>query len=64
MTVYQGNRNIGSVNPSYVSSKTTSQYVVNAKTKKKMKVQAGTTYYVQVSRYNANSSGFYTLKWN
>lgn len=64
MTVYQGSRSLGSLYPDYKSSKMAYEYVINARTKKKMKVQAGTTYYVQVSRYNANSSGFYTLKWN
>lgn len=64
MAVYQGNRFLDYVSPNYSSSKTNYAYIVNSRTKKKMKVQAGTTYYVQVSRYNANSSGFYTLKWN
>ncbi len=64
MTVYEGTRNIGSVNPNYTNSKTQSTYVVNSRTNKKTKVKAGTTYYVQVSRYNTNSSGYYTLKWN
>lgn len=64
MTLYEGSRTLGSVNPNYTSTKTKSTYVVNYYTNKKTKVKAGTTYYVKVSRYNANSSGYYTLKWN
>ena len=63
MTVYQGSRELGTLMPYYKSSKTASTFVVNQRTKKKMKVAAGSTYYIKVARYNAGSSGFYTLKW-
>lgn len=62
-TVYEGKRNIGYVSPNYQSSKTQSVYIVNSWTKKKIKVKAGTTFYVQVTPYDNYSSGYYTLKW-
>ena len=63
-TVYNGSKSIGSVSQSYASEKTSSQYIVNARTNKKLKVKKGTTYYVKVERYDTNSSGYYTFKWN
>lgn len=63
ITLYEGSRDMGFVKMDFTSSKKESTYIVNAYTKKKTKVKAGTTYYVKVEPMDTNSSGYYTFSW-
>ena len=61
-TFYEGKRSLGTVEAAYTNSKWNNAYIVNKLTGKKIKVNPG-TFYVKVERYNANSSGTYSIKW-
>lgn len=63
ISVYEGKQHMGDLTSSYTNAKTQSTSIVEKGTNRKIRVPAGTTYYVQVSRYDTQSSGYYTFKW-
>lgn len=63
LTIYEGKKGYSPLYINKGDTKTRKIYMANAYTNKKIKIDAGTTFYVKVERSSKTSSGYYTLKW-